>query len=165
MDQQGDARAQEDQVYRACGLALSWAQFFEAEIVNAVLFHSIARNKFLVRSQAEKCLFDTEKRPLRQLLREVLKRIKFEPDVTGTFFEAIERRNFLAHKYFWDRMEDFATEEGRNSMLEELRKLTVLFYSAHKFASMITDLYSEQLGVSREAIEEEMNRFKNTRMP
>jgi hypothetical protein len=165
MGQQDNERAHQDRVYRACGLALSWAQFFEAEIVNAVLCHSITRNKFLVRSQAVRFLFDTEKRPLRQLLREVLKRARFEPDVTGTLFEAIERRNFLVHKYFWDRMEDFATEEGRYSMLEELRELTQLFYSAHKFASMITDLYSEQLGVSRDAIEEEMNRFKNTRMP
>jgi hypothetical protein len=162
MDQKDAERAHDNQVYQACGLALRWAQLFEAEIVNVLLFHSLARKKFLVRSKAEAFLIHTEKRPLRQLLREVLERVRFEPDVTSTFVEAIEQRNFLAHKYFWDRMEDFATKEGRDRMIEELRELTQLFYSAHRFSSMITRLYVEQLGVSDEAIEREMDRLKNT---
>jgi len=47
-------------------------------------------------------------------------------------------------------------------MIEELNELTQLFYSAHRFSSMITRLYVEQLGVSGEAIEREMDRLKNT---
>ena len=61
-------RAHDNQVYQACGLALRWAQLFEGEIVNAMLFHSIAQNKFLARSEAEAFLTKTERRQLRKLI-------------------------------------------------------------------------------------------------
>jgi hypothetical protein len=58
-------------------------------------------------------------------------------------------------------MEDFATEEGRAGMLEELRELAQLFYSAHTFAAMITRLYAEQLGIDEDVVKPEVNRLKN----
>lgn len=140
------------EVYEKAGLALSWAQLFEAEIVNVLFLHGLARKKFAVRSDAEQFLRKSNKRPLRQKLDDVLSRVKFEPDIKPTLYEALEKRNFFVHEYFWERMEKHHSAEGQQEMIEELHDLTQLFYSARKFASLLTDLYAKQVGIDVDAI-------------
>jgi hypothetical protein len=41
--------------------------------------------------------------------------------------EAVKKRNWLAHHYFWDRKAEFETPEGRQSMLAELREIGIAF--------------------------------------
>lgn len=131
-------------VYAEAGLALRWAQLFEAEIVTVLLVYGVSRQQFRVRSEAEDFIRTTEKRPLSQLLRAILKRVKFEPDVTPTFEEAISARNSLVHRFFWDRSDTFAEETDHSKLLAELRELTQLFFSAYKFAEMLRNLYLQQ---------------------
>ncbi len=133
-------------VYMAVGLALRWAQAFEAEMVAVVLAHGIARGRFRVRSEAEAFVERAEKKALRQLLRECLALVRFEPDVTGTFDAAVDARNFLAHSFFWERTEAFVDETRHIELLTELREMTDLFFSAHKFAEMLRNLYQRQFG-------------------
>jgi hypothetical protein len=132
------------EIYAAAGLALRWAQLFESEIVTVVLVYGVSRGKFEVRSEAEEFIRKAEKRPLTQLLHETLQRVKFEPDVSGTFEEAISARNFLVHSFFWNRSEAFADVRHQSQLLEELRELTQLFFSAHKFAEIVRDMYIKQ---------------------
>ena len=75
-------------------------------------------------------------------------RVRFEPDVTGTLEEAREQRNFFVHRFFWERAEAFADESRHPELLDELKQLTELFFSAHKFAEMLRDLYVKQLPTS-----------------
>ncbi|HKP36788.1 MAG TPA: hypothetical protein VJT71_08010 [Pyrinomonadaceae bacterium] len=132
-------------IYAGAGLALRWAQLFEAEIVTVLLIYGVSRQKFNVRSEAEEFLRKTERRPLGQLLREILTRVRFEPDVSPTFEAAISARNSLVHRFFWDRAETFAKESDHSKMLDELRDLTQLFFSAYTFAEMLRNLYLQQL--------------------
>ena len=66
--------------------------------------------------------------------------------MSGTFEAAINARNFFVHRFFWDRAEAFADERHHQELLKELRDLTQLFFSAHKFSEMLRDLYVQQLG-------------------
>ena len=132
-------------VYAEAGLALRWAQLFEAEIVTVLLVYGVSRQRFQVRSEAEDFIRKAEKRPLSQLLREILTRVKFEPDVTPTFEEALAARNSLVHRFFWDRSEIFAKDADHLKLFGELRELTQLFFTAYKFAEMLRDLYVQQL--------------------
>lgn len=143
---QGSMTESDKDVYAEAGLALRWAQLFEAEIVTVVLMYGVSRGRFQVRSEAEDFVRKAEKRPLRHLLREALMRVRFEPDVSGTFEAAIGARNFFVHRFFWDRAEAFADERRHAELLKELRDLTQLFFSAHKFSEMLRDLYIQQLG-------------------
>jgi hypothetical protein len=132
-------------VYAEAGLALRWAQLFEAEIITVLFIHGVSRQQFAVRSEAEEFIRKTEKRPLTQLLRDILTRVRFEPDVTPTFEAAISARNSLVHRFFWDRSEGFSKVTDRSKTLDELRDLTRLFFSAYKFAEMLRNLYVQQL--------------------
>jgi hypothetical protein len=133
-------------VYAAAGLALYWAQLFEAEIVTVVLIYGVSRGRFRARSEAEAFIQKAEKQSLRQLLRDTLVRVKFEPDVSGTFEAAINARNSFVHRFFWDQAEAFADEGRHPELLKELHDLAQLFFSAHKFSEMLRDLYIQQLG-------------------
>ena len=44
--------------------------------------------------------------------------------------EALRKRNWLAHNYFWEKAIDFLSESGRASMIEELRD------AAHQFEQL-----------------------------
>lgn len=138
------------EVYAEAGLALRWAELFEAEIVTVVLVYGVSRGRFRVRSEAEDFVRQAKKRPLRKLLRETLTRVQFEPDVSGTFEAAISARNSFVHRFFWDRAEAFADERRHQELLKELRDLTHLFFSAHKFSEMLRDMYVQQLGTKLE---------------
>jgi len=135
-------------IYAETGVALRWAQLFEAEIVTVALFHGIARGQFHVRAEAEEFIRKADKGPLSKLLQEILAHVRFEPDVTGTFQAAIEARNSFVHRFFWDRAEAFADAEQHPKLLGELRELTQLFFSAHKFAEMLRHLYFKQCGTN-----------------
>lgn len=148
------SKSENDAVYRAAGYALERAQYFEAEVVNIVFMHGLARGHILSREQAEKLIARREKAPLRKLLTEVLGRVRTEPDLTATFFEAVDKRNWLVHRLFWDLADDFKTSAGRSKMLAELRDITSLLHSAHVFAQLISELYLKQTGVDPDELYE-----------
>lgn len=133
------------EIYAAAGLALRWAQLFEAEVVTVALLHGVARRKFRTRAQAEDFVASSERKPLSQLLRKVLARVKFQPDVSGTFDEAIEVRNAFVHRFFWDHAEAFADDNRIDELIAQLKDNQRLFFSAHKFASMLSEMYRDQL--------------------
>lgn len=132
-------------VYAAVGLALRWAQLFEAEMVTVLLAHGVAHGEFRVRKEAEEFLRGAERKSLNRVIKICLDQVRFEPDVSGTFEEAREARNFLVHQFFGDRAEEFADDVRHAELLEELRELTKLFFSAHKFAEMLRELYLRQM--------------------
>jgi hypothetical protein len=138
------------EVYEAAGLALSWAQCFEAELVSIALYHGLARKTLRTRSDAFVFIEQQDRRPAKKLLKEVLSRVKLEPDLQPTFEEALDRRNAFVHRFFWDRLETCSSVEGRAEARAELRELTELFYSANKFASIVAELYLKQLDLPTE---------------
>ncbi|MCI0562287.1 MAG: hypothetical protein MN733_27705 [Nitrososphaera sp.] len=142
----------DQEVYAAAGLALRWAQMFEAELVNALFLHGVARGKFTKRDEAKEFIYKSDKKPLRQKLDAVLKRIQFEPDLRPTFDEALSKRNIFVHQYFWERTEAQMSEAGRDRMISELKELARVFYSAHSFTQMITELYAKQVGLTDKMI-------------
>jgi hypothetical protein len=122
-------------------------------MVTVVLMYGVSRGTFRLRSDAEAFVRKAEKGPLRKLLREALTRVRFEPDVSGTFYAAIDARNLFVHRFFWDRAEAFVDERQHPELLKELRDLTQLFFSAHKFSEMLRDLYARQIESGQGIIE------------
>lgn len=147
-----------NRLYALCGHALCWAQLLEQEILNGILLHAVVRKVVLTQAQANDLLNQRDKAPLRRKLDEVFKRVKTEPDLRPTFYEAVEKRNFFVHKFFWDRFEDSLTPEGRERLIVEVRGYAELFRSAYLFSRGITDLYREQANITDEALHQEFER-------
>jgi len=159
-EQQYTEKEHDQQVYTATGLALRWAQMFEMEVVNILFLYSLAKETFSTRKQAEEFLYKKGIQPLRHKLDEIFKRVKFEPDLRPTFYEALEKRNYFVHQYFWNRMELFMNVNGRDQMITELKDITDLFYSAYTFAIIITDLYAKQVGLTNEIVQNDLLHMK-----
>ena len=68
------------------------------------------------------------------------------------------------HRFFWDRSETFAEETDQSKLLKELRDLTLLFFSAYKFAEMLRNLYVQQLDETQvQKIRQEMSSLPRVR--
>ena len=70
---------------------------------------------------------------------------------------AVRLRNFLAHEYFRQRAAAFLTEDGKNQMIEELKKATGFFEDVDARLEPLTMQIIEIIGVDkhiREALED-----------
>jgi hypothetical protein len=63
---------------------------------------------------------------------------------------ALERRNWLAHDYWWDRAVELNTSDGRERMLTELEECTSLFEEVTESLELITSLFLHSKGVDLE---------------
>ena len=149
---QGD----ENVLYVLCGEALLWAQMLEQEILTGILLHAVVRGTVLSRDEANELLRRKDKQPLKHKLDEVFKRVGTKPDLTPVFYEALEKRNFFVHRFFWDRMELSFSYDGREKLVAEVEELRELFRSAYLFAKGITELYAKQTDLTAEMITEEL---------
>jgi hypothetical protein len=145
--------------FSTCGKALCWAQMLEQEILNSILLHAVARKAVLSRSEAETLLSRKGKQPLRAKLDEIFQRVRIEPDMRPLFFEAVEKRNYFVHQFFWDRYARWAVPNTRDPVIAEAREMEALFHDAYVWARGITELYAAQIGVTPEMISEELQRL------
>lgn len=144
--------------YALCGEALLWAQMLEQEILTGILLHAVARGTALSRAEANDLLRRKDKQPLKHKLDEIFKRVGTKPDLTPVFYEALEKRNFFVHRFFWDRMGLSFTYDGREKLVAEVGELCELFRSAYLFAKGFTELYLKQTDLTEEMVAEELKR-------
>jgi hypothetical protein len=69
--------------------------------------------------------------------------------------EAVDKRNDLAHRYFWDRAERFGSASGRDHMIAELHRLGHLFESLDTELEALTQAQARRRGLSAEVLEEQ----------
>jgi hypothetical protein len=126
------------EVFAEFGHAMNLAQALDQAIVNALIhFHlvpeidaSLARDD--VPTEPMLLLFDeyTERQfsqTLGNLIRALQKATKIPPDLDFKLGHAKGRRDFLAHHFFRVRARLFASPEGRDSLIHELKKDQKLF--------------------------------------
>ena len=73
------------------------------------------------------------------------------PSVMSRLRDAIDKRNWLAHHYFWDRAKAICDSHGRAAMLEELLSAG-LFFKA--LADDLADVYKAWLSANGVALED-----------
>lgn len=74
--------------------------------------------------------------------------------------KAVKKRNRLTHKYFWEKSVEFTAEDGRQSMIKELKEMAHLFSDIDLSLTVIMRQWGEKHGVTKEVIEREMERLK-----
>ena len=73
--------------------------------------------------------------------------------------EALTKRNWLAHEYFWERAIDFLSESGRASMIEELQDAADLFEDLDKLFTNRTIEWGKEFGITRQALDKTLERL------
>jgi len=90
-------------------------------------------------------LQDVNKRTFGDLFRQIQKMGQVDDSIIATVNDALEKRNYLTHKFF--RKHNFAigSVEGRRAMLAELREIQGSLSLAHATLSAMTGSLSQLL--------------------
>lgn len=79
-----------------------------------------------------------------------------DPDTASRLVEARDKRNWLAHRYFWDRAGELSTEHGRALMVQELRETVSYFDELNKWLDSLTIDWLRQHGLTDQMLERYM---------
>ncbi|MGO9545568.1 MAG: hypothetical protein ACLPPF_12355 [Rhodomicrobium sp.] len=147
-------------VYAHYGLAMFLAQCLEHGIVNALL-HAKLLPQERARAGATRAftMADFQKRfdifmdeqfelTMGGLVSRLRTSITLPPGFEAELTKAKELRNFLAHRYFRERAEEFISNRGRKAMLVELQKAQQLFERLDEELKTAADSFAKALGMS-----------------
>ncbi len=138
------------ELYYQFGRAAEMAQVLETEAGNLALVYAsmlVDTSKITVeqRELFRALVQDVNKRSFGNLFRQIQKMIQIDDSIFATLNEALEKRNYLTHKFF--RQHNFAIRsiEGRRTMLAELREIQTSLSLGHATLSAMTGSLSQLL--------------------
>jgi hypothetical protein len=141
------------EVYAHFGVAVYQAQVLEHGVVNLLSQTEIMKE---ATSQAEydKLVAVSLTRTLGFLAKRLGSVLATDETLLGDLREAIERRNYLVHRYWRERVQLTHTARGRNRIIEELDSISDHFASIDQRLEAMTFQYGETSGsVSRADVE------------
>ena len=155
-------------LYFEFGRTAEMAQVMEVEAGNlALAFVSLAFDPSKITDE-ERHFFkaiidDVNSRTFGNLLKQIRKIGSVSEDIEKIINEALEKRNYLVHKFFRNHNLQINTEEGRKEMRAELEEIYKSLSQAHATLSGMTHTLNEVFGrpnISQEEAMELMNKGK-----
>lgn len=152
---------QRREAFALYGLAMYHAQCFEKSLVIIVF---IAYNKKCFKSdfeQRENLFNDSFKKTAGQLLSKLKKMIRVSDDLEDVLVEAVKKRNWLTHNYFWENSLSIITTEGREKMINDLQELSNYF---SKMDERMVEIYQKvfnKIGLTEDVVLKQMNEELN----
>ena len=93
------------------------------------------------------------------LIRDIGELAKLSEEEREQLQEALSKRNWLAHRYFWERARVFLSESGRVSMIQELQEAVDSFGALDQLLTSRTMEWAEPMGITEQMVEREMERL------
>ena len=115
------------EVYAHFGLAMYMAQCLERGLAVTLATRYGPGPTKISRTQYDELLEKLFSRTLGQLVKEIGRLAELNANERDQLQEALSKRNWLAHRYFWERTIDLVSESGRASMIKELQEATDSF--------------------------------------
>ena len=147
------------EVFAYFGRATFTAQCLEQAIIQDLIFFDHFPNAVATVKDKETwtARFDSfEAAELRRTLGMLIKRLRAEGQVTTSIEEhldeVLEKRNWLAHRYFNERAVEFTLYDGRAKMLEELQEVHDLFRKVEVMINEVTRPISIKYGMTDEIL-------------
>ncbi len=149
--------AQNREMFAHFGLAIYRTQCVEKQL--GILVATTFNPGFLQATPEERdSFFDKEfRKTLGQLVTSLQAVVSGSHALEGRLLRALTLRNWLAHDYFWQRSTDMLSWDGRERMIAELREAAEHLYSVDKELTAITEEWLVRKGLSREAIDAELD--------
>lgn len=147
------------EVYAYYGLAMYQVQCVERSLALALATEFGPGPTRITRQQYDELLGELFQDTFGRLIRRLRRETAVPPAFDATTQAALEKRNWLAHHYFWDRAPHFVTESGRDAMLAELQSAVAEFEYLNEQLTRITDAWRERHGITEEMIAEERERL------
>jgi hypothetical protein len=135
-------------VFACFGSAAQHAQMFEEALGNFLLAYNHIRVVKLTSEELEELTQSIHGRTMGQLLHELKSRVTFnEGDTRERMEVALKVRNYLMHRWFLDRKDNFKDEAGRMALLQELAGMERLLDSARIMANAMRIAMCEKLAI------------------
>jgi hypothetical protein len=148
-------------VFAHFGLAAYCAQVFEKGLCNLLVIHGMLTGEVVTLAEFDAMEKKTHKKTLGSLLKDVKPLIDFgDTDVEGMLDDALAKRNFLQHDYFWERSVEFTSTNGRAAMIAELDPWRPIFETATGFIDALCAAARKARGISDECIIAELEKAK-----
>jgi hypothetical protein len=159
MDELYTNSLQRREAFARYGLAMYHAQCVEKSL--AILVSSVFNKEFLPSApdRREEIQNEIFSKTIGRLLKRLEKQITIPPNLARTLDEALQKRNWLAHEYFWERAVELLTTAGRDKIIDELTELSDFFSKLDAHLAKIYGKWTNKIGLSEVAIEEGMKRL------
>jgi hypothetical protein len=139
------------ELYAEYGMAAEKAQSLEVAAGNVALSYLLLfidtaeitnEQRELIRSVTD----DLNRKTLGAVLKNIKQTAKFDPAILETVDAALERRNYLTHKFF--RTHNFAicSANGRGAMIDELKDIRRALALAEAMLQGISELLDQMVG-------------------
>lgn len=141
------------QLYAEFGIAAEKAQVLELEAGNVALaFETLFVNTDCI-SVAEREMFrdfldGVNRKTLGALLKSIKTRVNFDDSFLAIVDHALDRRNYLSHRFFPSHNFAIFDEVGRRNMIEELKEIQIRLDQAHGVLSAVSSALAKFSGRS-----------------
>ena len=157
---------QNREVYARFGLAMYQAQCLERQLAMILATKYGPDPTRISRKEFKSVFDDLFSKSLGQLVRKITKLSALSEDEEKRLKEALETRNWLAHRYFWERAVDILSVPGRASMIDELRAAAHQLHTQDEFFTNKTDEFGERFGINQQLIKKQIERsIRNREFP
>jgi hypothetical protein len=153
-------------LYFEFGRTAEMAQIMEMQAGNLALsFVSLAFDPSKItddeRGLLRALVDDVNSRTFGNLLKQIRKIGSVSEGIQQTVDEALEKRNYLVHKFFRSHNLRINSEEGRKEMIADLRAIHASLSRAHAFLAGMTHTFNQAWGrpnISEQDVDELMRR-------
>lgn len=106
--------------------------------------------------RVELILDDKDKKTAGQLIHMLKKHAQVSESIELALAEALAARNRLMHRVLIDNVESLVTEEGRSSLVKEIRSLRSKVRKADKKLQPFIMAFNESIGLDMDELEKEV---------
>ena len=98
-------------------------------------------------------------RTLGHLVQQIRTLEELSDEEEGQLHEALRKRNWLVHGYFWERAVEFLSESGRASMIRELAEAADFFDALDELFTNRTMEWGATVGITEQSVDQELQRL------
>lgn len=147
------------EVFARFGLAMYLAQCLERQLALILATKYRPDPTEITRTEFDNILADLFSRTLGHLVTKVGKLAELGEGEKEQLREALNKRNWLAHRYFWERATAFISEPGRGAMIEELQEAACSFQALDELFTKRTIEWRETVGITQQSVDQELERL------
>ena len=144
------------EVFARFGLAIYQAQCLERQLA---LILATKYGPGPTSAEFDGMLEDLFSRTLGTLVIEIRTVAHLSGDEEKRLQQGLNTRNWLTHRYFWERSIELLSESGRASMIEELQDAADSLHSLDELFTVKTIEWAEHIGVTQQLVDKEVERL------
>ncbi|MGF1685014.1 hypothetical protein [Photobacterium minamisatsumaniensis] len=146
----------EREVFAFYGLASFNAQCAEKALVNFAMGYKLVDESALTQEQWLELYDRLNSNTFGRLLGQVKKQVDLPDTLLAHLHETLQKRNWLAHDFFYDYAVHLADADGRIEMISQLQSLITMFQIADRAIEKLSTLAWQQFGIDEAWIQKEM---------